>query len=446
MEGASHQSARQFGWVPQTSHHNLRPTNGQATFTKDDAELMNPWAEQVLSTTNVDEFSYWVPYTNDLPPTIISRSKAVTPIHVSPKLKYPMMVALTVATIGSGSILQAMSPTGAKAAPAGNDGTGSFEPVDESQNGDQLTASPASGGGTTYQVVQGDTLKDIAAQFGVDVSSLVSANGLANPDLIHPGDNIHIPENSASFAETLVSYTVQPGDTLRGIATAHGVSYTAIVNYEANGITNPDLIHPGQELTIPGGSAPVATEQSVEPAPEPQPEPQQQADPAPAPEPEPEPQPEPQPEPEPEPQAQAQPEPEPQQTQQAAPANSAVGQQIVDLAMQFRGAPYVWGAVGPNSFDCTGFTFYITNQIIGGGFPRDMHSQASYGTPVSADNLQPGDIVFQQNTYQPGLSHAGIYIGGGQFINAANPSVGVVVSNLWDDYWGPRYHSAIRVQ
>jgi cell wall-associated NlpC family hydrolase/nucleoid-associated protein YgaU len=504
MERASHQDARQFGWVPDdslTARHKLSSSHG-VTVLHDDAELMNPWAETVALKPGDDEFAYWVPYSSDMPPTIVKRPQRVAPLTVSPKLKYPMMVALTVATISSGGVIQALSAP-AKAAPAGSDGTGSFQPVDETLGGEEITAAPT-GGGTTHSVQPGDTLKAIAAQYGVDLSSIVSANGIANPDLIYPGDQISIPDGSASFAATsTVSYTVQAGDTVRAIASAHGVTHTAIINYEANGITNPDLIYPGQVLTIPGGSTPVASvapEQAPQPAPEPAPSvwytvqsgdtlrgianahgvsesaiigygpngisnpdliypgqelgipggaapvvTTQTSEPAPQPEPEPQPAPQPAPDPQPAPQAQSNPEPQAQPAPAPAPASSGVGQQIVDLAMQFQGAPYVWGATGPNSFDCTGFTFYIVNQVIGGGFPRDMFSQNAYGTRVSSDNLQPGDIVFQQNTYQPGLSHAGIYIGNGKFINAANPSVGVVISDLWDGYWGPRYHSAVRI-
>jgi hypothetical protein len=140
------------------------------------------------------------------------------------------------------------------------------------------------------------------------------------------------------------------------------------------------------------------------------------------------------------------PEPEPTTDPelQSAPA-SGIGQQIAELAQQFVGYPYVWGATGPNAFDCTGFTFYVVNQVIGGGYSRDMFTQAATGTPVSRDDLQPGDIVFQQNTYRAGLSHAGIYLGGGKFVHAANPGTGVIVSDLWDGYWGPRFHSARRI-
>jgi cell wall-associated NlpC family hydrolase len=63
---------------------------------------------------------------------------------------------------------------------------------------------------------------------------------------------------------------------------------------------------------------------------------------------------------------------------------------------------------------------------------------------VSRDALQPGDVVFFQNTYKPGLSHDGIYIGGGSFIHAASEYTGVIVSRLDNPYWSGRYVSAAR--
>jgi uncharacterized protein YraI len=129
-----------------------------------------------------------------------------------------------------------------------------------------------------------------------------------------------------------------------------------------------------------------------------------------------------------------------------APAASSVGQQIVNVAMQFQGYPYVWGGTTPSGFDCSGFLYYVVNQVTGGGFPRAMEAQVNRGAYVPADQLQPGDLVFQQNTYQWGLSHAGIYIGNGQFIHASTPGSGVIISNLWDSYWGQRYYTARRIQ
>ncbi|HLG50801.1 MAG TPA: NlpC/P60 family protein, partial [Chloroflexota bacterium] len=75
---------------------------------------------------------------------------------------------------------------------------------------------------------------------------------------------------------------------------------------------------------------------------------------------------------------------------------------------------------------------------------RDMWGQLQSGPRVSRSNLQPGDIVFFANTYQSGLSHDGIYIGGGRFINAVDYGIGVAVRSLSDPYWSSRYFGAVR--
>lgn len=128
----------------------------------------------------------------------------------------------------------------------------------------------------------------------------------------------------------------------------------------------------------------------------------------------------------------------------SAPA-SDIGAAIVAEAMKYLGYPYVWGGTTPAGFDCSGFTYYVVNKVLGGGFPRAMESQVVSGTYVDLNDLRPGDIVFQQNTYQWGLSHTGIYIGDGKFIHAADASTGVIISNLWDSYWGSRYYTARRI-
>lgn len=97
-----------------------------------------------------------------------------------------------------------------------------------------------------------------------------------------------------------------------------------------------------------------------------------------------------------------------------APAPSA-GDQIVAAARSAIGAPYGWGAAGPNAFDCSGLTSWAYAQI-GKSIPRTSQGQAAQGTPVPLDQLQPGDIV----AYYGGASHVAIYAGNGVIIDALN--------------------------
>lgn len=109
-----------------------------------------------------------------------------------------------------------------------------------------------------------------------------------------------------------------------------------------------------------------------------------------------------------------------------APASVAsVGQQIADKAMSKQGSPYVWGATGPDAFDCSGLTSWAYSQL-GKSIPRTSSAQASAGSPVSIDALQPGDIV----SYYGGASHVAIYIGGGKIVNALNEGTPVQVNDL----------------
>ncbi len=115
----------------------------------------------------------------------------------------------------------------------------------------------------TYTVRPGDTLSAIAGRYGTTVSALVSANGIRNPNLIYPGQVLRIsgsapaPSTPAPSQPAPVStYTVVRGDTLGKIAARFGTTVSALV--AANGISNPNLIYPGQVLRIGGGSAPVA--------------------------------------------------------------------------------------------------------------------------------------------------------------------------------------------
>ena len=125
--------------------------------------------------------------------------------------------------------------------------------------------------------------------------------------------------------------------------------------------------------------------------------------------------------------------------------NSGPGQAIVDFAMQYVGYPYVYAGEGPNAFDCSGFTMFVLQNTLGIDITHDMFTQIQMGRSVSMDELQPGDLVFFGDTFRPGLSHVGIYIGGGQFVHAENEETGVVVTDINSEYYGSRYYGATRL-
>lgn len=124
---------------------------------------------------------------------------------------------------------------------------------------------------------------------------------------------------------------------------------------------------------------------------------------------------------------------------------SSLGDTIVAFALQYVGYPYVWAGNTPAGFDCSGFTQFVILNTVGVDIGHGIGGQPGAGAWVDAGALLPGDLVFFQNTYQPGLSHAGIYIGDGLFVHAENEGTGVVITALWSDYYGPRYWGAVRV-
>jgi cell wall-associated NlpC family hydrolase len=103
-------------------------------------------------------------------------------------------------------------------------------------------------------------------------------------------------------------------------------------------------------------------------------------------------------------------------------ASSAAAQAAVDTALAQVGDPYVWGAGGPDAFDCSGLTQYAYSAA-GVSLPHSSKSQSQMGTAVSASDLQPGDLLFY---YSP-TSHVAMYIGNGQMVHASTSSKPVQV-------------------
>ena len=99
----------------------------------------------------------------------------------------------------------------------------------------------------------------------------------------------------------------------------------------------------------------------------------------------------------------------------------------------------MYGGASPSGFDCSGLIMYVFAQV-GVSLPHHAASQYGMGVAVASDQLQPGDLVFFN-----GLGHAGIYIGGGQFIHSPHTGDVVKISSLSDSWYAATYVGARRI-
>ena len=128
----------------------------------------------------------------------------------------------------------------------------------------------------------------------------------------------------------------------------------------------------------------------------------------------------------------------PQSLTVSAPPSSFSG--AAGAAMAQLGKPYVWGASGPDAFDCSGLVVY-SFAAVGKSLPgRTTYDLWGAGVPVSRDQLQPGDLVFFD-----GLGHMGIYIGGDQFVHAPHTGDVVKISGLSEGWYASTYMGARRI-
>lgn len=125
------------------------------------------------------------------------------------------------------------------------------------------------------------------------------------------------------------------------------------------------------------------------------------------------------------------------------PNETRKAQQLVALAKQYLGVPYVWAGRSPSGFDCSGYIYYLFDQF-GIQMPRMADGQFEAGVPVNRRELRPGDLVFF-STYEPGPSHVGIFIGGDRFIHASSGAGEVTLTPLSKAYYQERYIGARRV-
>ncbi|MCP6684198.1 C40 family peptidase [Bacillus nakamurai] len=111
---------------------------------------------------------------------------------------------------------------------------------------------------------------------------------------------------------------------------------------------------------------------------------------------------------------------------------------IVQEAERYLDIPYVFGGSTPEEgFDCSGFVQYVFENKLHIYLPRSAEQQWAVGKKIKVTDMQPGDIIYFRNTYKKGISHAGIYAGGGRFIHASRTEK-VTISYLSEDYWQKR--------
>ncbi|QIZ67408.1 LysM peptidoglycan-binding domain-containing protein [Geobacillus subterraneus] len=314
----------------------------------------------------------------------------------------------------------------------------------------------------SYTVQKGDTLWGIAKKYDTTVDRLKQQNHLSS-DLIFPGQVLQIDEQSESEQAVSNTYTVQPGDTLSGIARKFGTTVDALLKLNPS-IADPNFIRAGQALQVTGGQASTNT-YTVQPA------------------------------------AAAVNGQyivqkgdtlsgiankfqttvdrllalNPQITNPnvirigqaikvaggatavraeqsvsavkpvAAESSASLADRIIEIGEKYLGARYLYGASPSRTdvFDCSSFTMRVFSEA-GISLPRTSSAQAQAGRTVSFNQLQKGDLVFFDTDSNGTINHVGIYAGNGQMINAT-VSLGVTYSSLTSSYWKTRFVKAVRV-
>ncbi|PIC68142.1 peptidase [Sporosarcina sp. P21c] len=115
--------------------------------------------------------------------------------------------------------------------------------------------------------------------------------------------------------------------------------------------------------------------------------------------------------------------------------SQALGQKLVDITQPLLGTPYVWAGSTPSGFDCSGFIYYAFNQA-DVKVPR-LDTIGFFNRSLFIKDPVVGDLLFFQNTYRPGISHIGIYLGDNKFIHAGTKAI--EIASLDSSYWNSRF-------
>lgn len=311
------------------------------------------------------------------------REQSLRTIAISAATTASVTAAGTVAVMGGAGMASATTLTASATMPA-SAGTSMSAPL--------LLSAPSH----LYTVASGDTLWSIAQRFGTTLSALISANHIADPNLIYAGQTLTVPTAASAPSSTAPSstatkvstYVVQSGDTLSSIAERFDTTVSALVG--TNHIADPNLIYAGEVLSLVGGSTTVTATTAPTSTTAPKP------------------------------------------TTTPAPTQATGAALAVQTALAQVGKPYVWAGAGPYDFDCSGLVMYAWAKA---GVALDHYSVSQYEetTRISESELRPGDLVFYDtgDGAQPG--HVTMYVGGGQVVTADEPGTDVRVESMtWD--------------
>jgi len=261
-----------------------------------------------------------------------------------------------------------------------------------------------------HVVADGETLRDIAKTEKVDLGSLIDFNQIGDPSLIRVGQVVLLPAGAASTAASSAASTPTPAAT-PSPASAPAAATATATPVPAAAATPSATATPAASATSDASNTPAASSNASASATSATSTPKPAA---------------------------------PVPAVGAAPPASLPSDGLAAAALKFLGTPYIWGGASPKGFDCSGFVWYIAKQL-NKQVSRGMLGQYNSGTHPSRDELKPGDLVFFQNTWAPGLSHNGIYLGDSKFVNAADEATGVTISNLNSAYWSAHWFGATRL-
>jgi len=265
------------------------------------------------------------------------------------------------------------------------------------------SVAPAFAGELTHQVVAGDTLWSLAARYHVSVSQLEARNHLTGASILQLGQFVVV--GTAARPSSARPSSTRPSSAGPSLAGPSLPGRCSTPNEVRRCTARRSSHHASRQLetsvpTAARNAVWVATHTGRAPAP-------------------------------------------------PAPLSIALAERILELdakvthtALRYIGVPYAWGGTSYSGVDCSGFVQAVFEHN-GIDLPRTADGQFDTGRPVRSADLEPGDLVFFQ-TYAPGASHVGIYLGSGRFVHASS-SDGVRVDALATEYYAERYIGARRL-